>query len=111
MKQLALSLLLTLVGLTLVNAGQSNKSTTPPPPDPVLVKSVDAAANTIAIGKSKDDPQTFTVNAFTRIVVDGKAAKLDAVQVGMRVSVSSSDNKTASRIDADTYVPKVAKKK
>jgi hypothetical protein len=110
MKQLALSLLLTLGGLTLVNAGQPNKCTTPPP-DPVLVKSVDAAANTIAIGKSKDDPQTFTVNAFTRIVVDGKAAKLDAVQVGMRVSVSSSDNKTASRIDAETYVPKVVKKK
>jgi hypothetical protein len=89
----------------------NNQPQQPPPPDPVLVKSVDATAHTITVGRTKGDPQTFTLNAFTRVIVDGKQATLEQVQVGMRADVTSNDGKTASRVVADTYTPKPVKKK
>ena len=102
---------LAVLGCAVGLAVAGNTPQTPAAPDPVLVKAVDATAHTISIGKSKGDPQTYTLNGFTRVFVDGKAANLEQVQVGMRAAVTSNDGKNASRVDADTYVPKAAKKK
>lgn len=110
MKQILLTIGTVLLGVTITLAAEQ-KTTEPPPPDPVLVQTVDTTAKTISIGKSQGDPETFTVNAFTSVYVNGKSAKLEEVQPGMRVAVVSRNGKTAARIDAETYFPKVAKKK
>lgn len=75
-------------------------------PKPVLVQAVDTAKHAITFGRDGADPETYTYDNFTRIVVNGKAGKIEDIQTGMKVAVvGSSSTKKASRIDADTYVP------
>jgi len=74
-------------------------------PKPALVERVDPANWTIQIstGQKERNVLTYTVTKFTQVFVNGKPAKLEEVQKGMRVSVVSSDGKTATRVDAATY--------
>lgn len=72
---------------------------------PDTVESVDAAAFTIKVasGQKNRTISTYTVTAFTKIFVDGKPAKLEDVKKGMRVTVVSTDGKSAARIEAAEY--------
>ena len=82
------------------------------PPNKVV--SVNAADKTITVEEGKET-NVYHVNAFTTIMVNGQKGKLEDVQPGMKVSVTTSGKDTASRIDVDdmpaSETPKAKKKK
>jgi hypothetical protein len=101
---------LALMLVTGVQAGNNNKGTQGKLPEPTLVQAVDATTGSITIGKKGAESQTYTFDkAFGRVFVNGKQADLSKVEVGMKVGVVANGSK-ATRIDADTYVPKTEKK-
>jgi hypothetical protein len=82
----------------------------PKPPivtKPDTVEGVDAATFTIKVATGQKDRRTvpYTITAFTKIYINDKPSKLEDIQKGMRVSVASSDGKSATRIDAQDYTP------
>lgn len=79
-------------------------------PKPTLVKSVDFEAKTITIEVSGKPCETFALNNFTKVILDGKPGKIDDVREGMKVSVVG-NGKTASRIEAETCPSPVGQKK
>jgi len=105
---------ITIVSLLLatsISALAGKDKAQPKAPEPMLVQAVDVEASTITIGKKGAEPQTYTFDkAFGRVMVNGERADLSKVEVGMKVSITGNTTK-ATRIDADTYVPKVEKKK
>lgn len=79
-----------------------NKPHTPLPPAYEKVAEVDVQNLSIGIlDRTGKKTTTYRVTSFTKIMVNGKAAKLADIKKDMKVSVSSSDGKTATRIDAD----------
>jgi hypothetical protein len=105
-----LLVLLALVAALPVHAGPSSRSNGQTVqselPKPTLVQSVDTDKHTISFGREGAEPETYSYDNFTRIMVNGKPGKIEDVQVGMRIGVTgSTSTKKASRIDADTYVP------
>jgi|GEM_PF-1329887 len=72
------------------------------------VVAVDTVGNEITIfEKSHKTDATFKLTPFTKIIVNGKPAKLADVKRGMKVDVTSTGAKTASRIEAeDPPLPK-----
>jgi hypothetical protein len=88
---------------TLARKGGGQKKPVVPKPD--TVESVDAANFSIKVATGQETRKTisYAVTAFTKVYVGDKPAKLEDVQKGMRVSVVSSDGKSASRIDASEY--------
>ncbi|MCX7887784.1 MAG: hypothetical protein N3B01_11110 [Verrucomicrobiae bacterium] len=74
---------------------------------PDTVEGVDVGAHVIKVasGQINRTVTTYTVTAFTKIFVNGRPAKLEDIRKGMRVSVVSSDGRTATRIDASEYLP------
>jgi len=78
--------------------------TKPPPRTYDTVANIDTEKFTIdVLGKDGKKTTTYGITQFSKIVVNGKPGKFDAVKKGMKVSVNSTDGKTASRIDADDY--------
>ena len=85
---------------------ETKKKDPPGPPAPFLISSVDVAGKKIVISHGTADPQEYTFNDFTRVIVDGQQATADKIQVGMRaVPTVGSDGKQLSRIDVMTYTP------
>jgi len=74
-------------------------------PKPDTVESVDAAAFSFKVATGQTDRRTdeYTITGFTKVFVNNKPAKLEEVKKGMRVTVVSTDGKTASRIEAHDY--------
>lgn len=62
------------------------------------VDSVSAADNTVTITDVDGSNKTYTVNAHTKIVIDGKPGKLSDISSGLKADVTAS-GKTISRIE------------
>jgi hypothetical protein len=86
-------------------AKKDSGSRTPKIPKPDTVESVDAAGFSFKVATGQHDRRLipYTVTAFTKILVNDKTAKLEEIQKGMRVSVVSTDGKTASRVEAHEF--------
>jgi len=89
--------------------------TKPPPRTYDKVANIDTEKFTIEVlGKDGKKTTAYGITQFSKIVVNGKPAKFDEIKKGMKVSVTSTDGKTASRIDADdgpSEAPEPAKDK
>lgn len=69
-------------------------------PPSTKVTDIDAASFTFKTSNGKQ-VNSYVINGFTKVIVNGNPAKFEDVKKGMKVSVISSDGKVASRIDAD----------
>ena len=103
--------LMAVVPAAMAKGGGAKKQVAPMPD---TVDSVDAASFQIKIATGQDKDKRvvvpYTVTAFTKIFVNDKPAKLEEVAKGMRVSVVSSDRKTATRVEAWEYAGAADKK-
>ena len=64
------------------------------------------SATSITVKPRNGDAKTFTINAATKIKIDGKDATAGDLQVGQRVRVNSADGTTATEISNRTRAPK-----
>jgi len=76
--------------------------TKPPPRTYAKIADINTEKHTFDV-LSRDGKKTTTygITPFTKFVVNGKTAKFDDLKKDMRVDVSSHDDKTATRVDAD----------
>jgi hypothetical protein len=69
-------------------------------PDPTIVEKVNRTTSIIAVKQGKTSV-VYSVDAATRIIVNGKPGNLSDIKPGMRVSVNTgSDANKAVKIDA-----------
>jgi hypothetical protein len=90
---------------SVVQARRYDKNDGPTKPLPRIyekVDKIDTEKFTLnVLSKDRKKTTTYGITQFTKIVVNGKSAKFDEIKEGMKVSVNSTDGKTATRIDAD----------
>ena len=120
MKKTLVAMTLLIVGglvSTTINASartnyNRNNERVQPKPTPNKVVSVDAAKNTIAVKEGKDT-NTYTVDKFTTITVNGEKATLTGVLPGMDITVTAAGSTKASKVEATGTgeAPKTTKKK
>ncbi|MCG3148095.1 MAG: hypothetical protein PCFJNLEI_01537 [Verrucomicrobiae bacterium] len=79
----------------------------------VKVDSVSAADNTVTITDLDQSNRTYVVDGFTKITVNGNAAKLNDVESGMKADISvAGGGKKLSRLEVtDSPEVKAEKKK